>query len=760
MFACPTCATPVGASEPVVPGLRVGPRHRGQPDRHGPPPRGPSLADAFAGPGADPLERARPPPAGERFVPGHGPGRPLPHHRAPRPRGDGRGLPGRRPEARAAGRPQVPAARPRRGRASGSPASTARSGWPGRSRTPRSAACTTWGRRRATSSCPWSWWTARTSPRSCGASAGCLPTRRSTSRASSAPGSPPRTRRASCTGTSSPRTSCSTARATCASPTSASPASPSRSARRTCARGRPATCRPSSCRAARSASAATSTRSASCCTSSTPGRRAFQGKSLAEFVRKHRDERPIEPSALVAGLDPAVERAILACLEKEPRRRPSSALVVSAMLTGSDPLEAAIAAGETPSPELVAAAGEAEGLRPGGRLGPARRRAGRPRRSCPSPAASFRLLERRPGREAAGRARGPGARPRPARGRGRARDRRRVGPRRGLELPGRGAREGHVALALGRARLGEPSGPAVLVPRRAPGRSCRSCRAGRSTGSKPGLDVDRHGGRHLRHGGAPPALLPRARRSSRATPRRRPPPPRTGRRCFAEARLDPGALRAVEPKWDAALLHRRARGVGGDLAGSPRRAHPGRGRRPPRQARVVRGHVAVDAARADGEVRLAGGEAPQAGAVDHALAAPPRRGRLHGPPQHRARAGGPARGLPGRAAARGGRHPLLGPRRPPRGRLERRDRASSAAGRAWSCSRRRSCGSSTSRSSRTRGGCAPGPSCRGRASSAAGSATRWSAATRSSASPGPCSCSPSCRCPTSSRRSSASPRPT
>ena len=94
------------------------------------------------------------------------------------------------------------------------------------------------------------------------------------------------------------------------------------------------------------------------------GRRAFQGKSLAELTRKHRDEPPIEPSALVAGLDPAVERAILACLEKDPRRRPASALVVSAMLTGSDPLEAAIAAGETPSPELVAAAGEAEGLRP------------------------------------------------------------------------------------------------------------------------------------------------------------------------------------------------------------------------------------------------------------------------------------------------------------------------------------------------------------------------------------------------------------
>jgi serine/threonine-protein kinase len=94
------------------------------------------------------------------------------------------------------------------------------------------------------------------------------------------------------------------------------------------------------------------------------GRRAFEGRGLAELARKHRDERPVEPSAIVPDLDPAVERTILACLEKEPRRRPFSALVVSAMLSGRDPLEAAIAAGETPSPELVAAAGETEGLRP------------------------------------------------------------------------------------------------------------------------------------------------------------------------------------------------------------------------------------------------------------------------------------------------------------------------------------------------------------------------------------------------------------
>ena len=94
------------------------------------------------------------------------------------------------------------------------------------------------------------------------------------------------------------------------------------------------------------------------------GRRAFEGKGFAELARKHRDERPIEPSALVRGLDPVVERTILACLEKEPRKRPPTALSVAAMLSGRDPLEAAIAAGETPSPELVAAAGESEGLRP------------------------------------------------------------------------------------------------------------------------------------------------------------------------------------------------------------------------------------------------------------------------------------------------------------------------------------------------------------------------------------------------------------
>ena len=63
-------------------------------------------------------------------------------------------------------------------------------------------------------------------------------------------------------------------------------------------------------------------------------------------------------------IDPAVEQIILHCLEKEPHQRPSSARLVAAALPGGDPLAAALAAGETPTPELVAAAGGKVGLEP------------------------------------------------------------------------------------------------------------------------------------------------------------------------------------------------------------------------------------------------------------------------------------------------------------------------------------------------------------------------------------------------------------
>ncbi len=94
------------------------------------------------------------------------------------------------------------------------------------------------------------------------------------------------------------------------------------------------------------------------------GRKAFEAATLAEWRRKHSQEQPTAPSTVTKELDPAVERAILRCLEKEPGQRPRSAAAVAAALPGGDPLAAAIAAGETPSPEMVAAAGSNEGMKP------------------------------------------------------------------------------------------------------------------------------------------------------------------------------------------------------------------------------------------------------------------------------------------------------------------------------------------------------------------------------------------------------------
>ena len=92
------------------------------------------------------------------------------------------------------------------------------------------------------------------------------------------------------------------------------------------------------------------------------GKRAFDGKTLEDITRVRRDGQVSRPSTLVKDMDPAVERAIFRCLEDDPRVRPSSALEVAAALPGGDPLAAALAAGETPSPQLVAAAGDRTGV--------------------------------------------------------------------------------------------------------------------------------------------------------------------------------------------------------------------------------------------------------------------------------------------------------------------------------------------------------------------------------------------------------------
>jgi serine/threonine-protein kinase len=94
------------------------------------------------------------------------------------------------------------------------------------------------------------------------------------------------------------------------------------------------------------------------------GRRAFEGETLDELIRKHQTAAPTTPSEFVKDIDPLVERTIFRCLEKDPRERPASAMQVALMLPGGNPLEAAIAAGETPSPEMVAAAPKKGALRP------------------------------------------------------------------------------------------------------------------------------------------------------------------------------------------------------------------------------------------------------------------------------------------------------------------------------------------------------------------------------------------------------------
>ena len=94
------------------------------------------------------------------------------------------------------------------------------------------------------------------------------------------------------------------------------------------------------------------------------GKRVFEAATVAELIRQHEGTTPTNPSQLVEGMDPLVERVILRCLENEPQSRPRSALQVAAALPGGDPLAAALAAGETPSPEMVAAAGGEGALEP------------------------------------------------------------------------------------------------------------------------------------------------------------------------------------------------------------------------------------------------------------------------------------------------------------------------------------------------------------------------------------------------------------
>lgn len=79
------------------------------------------------------------------------------------------------------------------------------------------------------------------------------------------------------------------------------------------------------------------------------GRRVFTAKTIAELVSQHESGVTTSMTDVVKTIDPTVERVIQRCLDPDPSQRPVSALAVAAQLS-ADPLAAALAAGETPSP--------------------------------------------------------------------------------------------------------------------------------------------------------------------------------------------------------------------------------------------------------------------------------------------------------------------------------------------------------------------------------------------------------------------------
>ena len=93
------------------------------------------------------------------------------------------------------------------------------------------------------------------------------------------------------------------------------------------------------------------------------GKRAHNARTMPERIRDL-SSGIATPSSHIRDLDPAVERIILRCLANDPDQRPASAREVILALPGGDPLAAALAAGETPSPRVVAAAGAEGTLKP------------------------------------------------------------------------------------------------------------------------------------------------------------------------------------------------------------------------------------------------------------------------------------------------------------------------------------------------------------------------------------------------------------
>lgn len=94
------------------------------------------------------------------------------------------------------------------------------------------------------------------------------------------------------------------------------------------------------------------------------GKSAHKANTIAELRLTHEQSSGSPQRSDFDDIDPVIARAITRCVDSDTVNRPTSANEVAASLPGGDLLAAIVAAGETPSPELIAAASDPAALRP------------------------------------------------------------------------------------------------------------------------------------------------------------------------------------------------------------------------------------------------------------------------------------------------------------------------------------------------------------------------------------------------------------
>ncbi|MBI1191375.1 MAG: protein kinase [Tepidisphaera sp.] len=93
------------------------------------------------------------------------------------------------------------------------------------------------------------------------------------------------------------------------------------------------------------------------------GKPVFAPRTLDELYDLHKQPK-VRPIELVPELDPAIDEVVMRCLEEDPEQRPESISQVLAALPGLDPIARAMAAGQTPSPQLLARSGACHRMSP------------------------------------------------------------------------------------------------------------------------------------------------------------------------------------------------------------------------------------------------------------------------------------------------------------------------------------------------------------------------------------------------------------